>query len=61
MAKSESSAALQPEKVEVVLLKEHTHKKQPCKADAKINVTPDQRDWLISKGVVAGAAEVTNG
>ena len=61
MAKSENSAAPQPEQVEVVLAKDHTHKKQPCKAGDKINVTPAQRDWLVGQGVVSAAGEVTNG
>ncbi|WVM88938.1 hypothetical protein ULG90_06420 [Halopseudomonas pachastrellae] len=61
MAKSENSAALQPELVEVVLAKDHTHKNAPCKAGDKINVTPAQRDWLVGKGVVSAAGEVTNG
>lgn len=60
MAKSESSAALQPEKVDVVLKKGHTHGKRAFKEGDKIKVTPAQRDWLISKGIVAGAAEVAN-
>lgn len=61
MAKSENSAAPQPELVEVVLAKDHTHKRRLCKAGEKINVTPAQRDWLVSKGVVSAAGEVTNG
>jgi len=61
MARIIDSAAPQPELVEVVLKKGHTHRKRARTAGDKINVTPAQRDWLISKGIVAGAAEVTNG
>lgn len=61
MAKSENSAAPQPELVEVVLAKDHTHKKRPCKAGEPIKVTPAQRDWLLSNGVITVGGEVTNG
>ena len=41
------------QKVEVTLLKPHTHKGEPCAAGDKIDVNARQKAWLISQGVVA--------
>lgn len=56
------SAAQQPELIEVVLVKAHTHKGQPLKAGEPIKVTADQKAWLQKHGVIGTQQEdVTNG
>ncbi len=59
---TKNSAAQQPELVEVILAKAHTHKGQPLQAGHKIKVTADQKAWLEKHGVVGNQQEnVTNG
>jgi hypothetical protein len=57
MTKSATSAAPQPELIEVTLDKLHTHKRKPCKAGDKIKVTEEQKSWLTQKGLVGGKQE----
>ncbi len=40
-------------KVEVTLTGSHTHKGKQCVAGNKIDVTPEQKQWLIEQGKVA--------
>lgn len=62
MTKSATSAAKQPELIEVTLDKPHTHKRKPCKAGDKIHVTEDQKVWLTQQGLIGGKQEeATNG
>lgn len=62
MTKNATSAAQQPELVEVILDKAHTHKGQPCKVGDKIKVTEDQKAWLTKQGVIGGQQkEQSNG
>ncbi len=59
---TKNSAAQQPELIEVVLAKAHTHKGQPLKAGDKIKVTADQKAWLEKHGVISTQQEdVSNG
>lgn len=59
---TKNPAASQPELIEVVLAKAHIHKRRPCKAGEKINVTADQKAWLEQHGIVGGQQEeVSNG
>jgi hypothetical protein len=44
-------------KVSVTLAKPHTHAGEPKQPGDKINVTPDQRTWLIERGIVADPSE----
>ncbi|WP_375738072.1 hypothetical protein [Pseudomonas boanensis] len=60
MSRSNDSAAQQPELVEVVLEKTHTHMGQSLKAGAKISVTAAQKTWLESRGVVGIQQEETS-
>ena len=41
-----------PQKVKVVLAKEHTHAGQTYKAGAEIEVRPEQAEWLKKLGVI---------
>lgn len=62
MTKSATSAAQQPELIEVALDKPHTHKGKTYAKGEKINVTTDQKTWLTQLGVIGGKQEdVTNG
>lgn len=44
-------------KVSVTLAKPHTHAGKAHKPGDKIDVTEDQRAWLIERGVVADPSE----
>ena len=62
MPTAKPSAVTQPEQVEVVLGKPHTHNGRAHQAGDKINVTADQKAWLEKLGVVGGKQEeVTHG
>ena len=41
-----------PRKVSVTLAKHHTHAGEPKNPGDKTPVTPDQRTWLIERGIV---------
>ena len=51
------SSPAKPRKVSVTLAKPHTHAGKPKQPDDKISVTPDQRTWLIERGIVANPNE----
>lgn len=44
--------AQQPEKVTVLLIKDHEHAGKPCRAGDEIEVTAAQHTWLREQGVV---------
>lgn len=60
MTKHATSAAQQPELVEVILDKAHTHKGQPCQAGDTIKVTEDQKTWLTKQSVIGGQQKEQN-
>lgn len=62
MTKKVAAKTEKTDLVEVTLAKPHTHGRQRLKAGAKLNVTPAQKAWLESQGVVGPQQEeVTNG
>lgn len=62
MTKSATSAAKQPELIEVTLDKPHEHARKQYTAGEKIKVTEDQASWLKKHGVIGGKQEeVSNG
>ncbi|TLX65071.1 hypothetical protein DN820_01800 [Stutzerimonas nosocomialis] len=61
MSTAKTSAAPQPELVEVVLDKPHTHAGKPCKKGDTIKVTADQKAWLNRRGVIGQQKEANNG
>jgi len=51
------SSSAKPRKVSVTLAKPHTHAGKDKNTGDKITVTPDQRTWLIERGIVADPKE----
>lgn len=52
---TKNSASTQPELIEVVLARAHTHKREALEAGAKIKVTAGQKAWLEKNGIVSSA------
>ncbi|MCO1336720.1 hypothetical protein MO867_20545, partial [Microbulbifer sp. OS29] len=42
-----------PKRVKVTLIEAHTHRGRPCEKGEEIEVTENQRDWLIKHKKVA--------
>jgi hypothetical protein len=60
MVSKSQAPVTQPASVEVVFIKPHTHNGKPLVAGAKLNVSADQKAWLLKLGVIGGTVGETH-
>ncbi|MCP4469006.1 MAG: hypothetical protein GY942_26860 [Aestuariibacter sp.] len=56
MSNKNVAVSKQPHLEEVMLIKDHTHKGEPCKAGDKIHVNEVVKAWLIKHEIIAATA-----
>ncbi len=52
MSETKQTVAEQQKKIDVTLIKAHTHAGEKCPVGAKIKVTEPERDWLAANGCI---------